>query len=153
MKDLGPTYRDTFNLFHTNQMPNKLFALITKTFDFYSTMVDEILKSEFADQPYYDLFGGKIQLVESKEDLREISTGIASVANDRWLTLYEVPESFDVCDWTDKDQDFVQVVMCWNDAGGPLYFIPKEFVTENVLDSIKLTNAYWERKDNEDNTN
>jgi hypothetical protein len=140
------SFKHANELYLTAKIPYVIYKQIIYSFKSYNEDFDTdgaILASSDSEEPFNGIFGGEIYVIESLDDLKEISTGIAS--GNRWLSLAEVPDSFDMCEWIDKDPKtgYVGVLMCWNDAGGPLYFIPKEFVTANVKESIRLTALTW----------
>lgn len=97
-------------------------------------------------------FGGGIMLVECNEDLRRVYTPIESKwtkeAQDPscggWASLLETASSFDSCEWI-GEEEFVEVLLCTNNAGGTVFFIPADIAkaAPNVLESIRLTNVAW----------
>jgi hypothetical protein len=46
----------------------------------------------------------------------------------RWPNITEVPIAWDICQYLSEksgEPNWVLLVQCWNDAGGPAFFIPK----------------------------
>lgn len=84
-------------------------------------------------------YGGDVFVVETDEDLKEISTSIAD-SPERWKSVDEVADSFDQARWL-PDESYVVLFMAWNDSGGPSYFVPKEIAERHptVLESIRLS--------------
>jgi hypothetical protein len=85
-------------------------------------------------------FGGVFFLVEDHDDLDKISTATFDEQLNRYRTLLETGDEFDVCEYT-KDGLFVQVLLITNNAGGHTYLIPKEIAQNSptVLESILMT--------------
>ena len=90
-----------------------------------------------------EYFGGDIFVVESLEDLKEISTGMPK-SNTEHFSLFEQPTAFDVAEWS-KDNRYVHISLFTNNNGGSLYIIPKEIAdsTYNVRGSIEATKLFW----------
>jgi hypothetical protein len=112
---------------------------------------DDLFGAKISLNSFSSHLGGNVYLCETVEDLKEISTSISTAAGDRWLSLYEAADSFDVCEWMFPDNAMVFLVMIWNDSGGPAYFIPKDVANQcmNVAASINATKGFWESNVNQ----
>jgi len=78
----------------------------------------------------YDYFGGCVGIVEEQEDLKQI--------HPTWANLLEGPGSYDWCMWVCEER-YVELCLCTTNAGGDVFFIPKDYVNEHVLKSIELS--------------
>ena len=88
-------------------------------------------------------YGGDICLVQSIEDLDNVFTTEIKDAN-AYKSLRETAAAFDSCQYV-VDGTFVEVFLATNNAGGNVYFVPKDIADqcENVELSIKLTSREW----------
>jgi hypothetical protein len=109
---------------------------------------DGELLSRFADETgpgrFSSYFGGAIYLAESIEDLKLIPSTIECFDREHeslggFYSIFEAAGSYDICEFI-KGGEYVRVLLICTNDGGDMYFIPKEFVTENVLISISLSN-------------
>ena len=55
--------------------------------------------------------------------------------------------SWDACDYLPEglgDPQWVMFLMCWNNAGGPVYYVPKHlWASARVEEHIALTELAW----------
>jgi hypothetical protein len=91
---------------------------------------------EDASLSFSDYFGGDVYLVESEEDLKEIPVYFGNEDDPEKENLFFMPGGFDICEWSDKSKKFVLLVLLCTNAGGPTWFVPEEFATDNVLQSF-----------------
>lgn len=105
------------------------------------------------DFEYY--FGGNVNLIETYEELGQISTTKVSVGDrNAWATILETADAFDDCRYI-GDGSFVVIFMATTDSGGDTYYIPREIADKchNVALSVKMTDYAWNppsEKDYED---
>lgn len=98
------------------------------------------------DMDFNGYLGGDVFICEQPDDLKEVEgcdMEFAEANNDRWPNLTDMAMAFDVCDYVLGEPKFVAALLCWNNAGGPIYYIPEALWTENVINSVKLTNEVW----------
>lgn len=67
--------------------------------------------------------------------------------------MLDMPLSGDACYVIDSFPKFIIFLLCWNDAGGPVYYIPEDLWVPNVLDSVEYTRKFWESALNTEDTN
>jgi len=96
---------------------------------------------------FMEWYGGDVHLIEKPEDLKEIKLygELSDKDENEWASLDERPGVFDICNWISSN-DYVEIYMTTSDAGGPVFFIPKEIAEEqpNVLESINLSRGEGE---------
>ncbi len=100
------------------------------------------------DEPFEEYYGGDLCLVQNLEDLTKIATAMEDPRDlSRHLSLAETASVFDCCRWI-ENETYVEVLMCWTDAGGPTYYIPRHLalISPTVLESIKLSHEEWNDK-------
>lgn len=85
------------------------------------------LSAEFSFNEY---LGGDAYICESEADLNHIAGFDQSFADrhGRWPSVIDQPMSWDVCHKLDSEW----AVFCciWNNAGGPVYYVPKSLWTQ-----------------------
>lgn len=103
---------------------------------------DDGNKTSAEAAPFEFVFGGDVHIVETDEDLKEISTSVEDTP-DRWHSIDEVACAFDGCEWLG---DWLEVWMAWTDAGGDTYFVPRDIASRHptVLASVEMTRTAWE---------
>ena len=109
----------------------------------YLCMVDKLKHTHIkAEDELNDVIGGFVYVVEKNEDLAQIEVFQSISDADghfvRHMNITEKADSFDDAHWT-LDGKYVMIYKVTSDAGGNLYAIPKEFVTQNIIKSIELT--------------
>lgn len=98
---------------------------------------------ELENENFLEAFGGDFLLIETEQDLEQIPSTV--VVKGKYSNLKNSACAYDVFDMI--DENYAQVLLCTNNAGGTTYLIPKEFIEkfETVKQSFQLTlndNAY-----------
>jgi hypothetical protein len=109
-----------------------------------------LLQQPEAAQDYADLLGGNVYVCETTDDLKQIvgmDMDWASTHDHQWPNVTDLPLSWDSCTYlTEKsgDPEWAMFLLCWNDAGGPVYYLPKHlWEAARVADHVAETNAAW----------
>lgn len=95
---------------------------------------------------YMDLLGGDVHICEQANDLQHIKccdVEWAETHNGNWPNVTDMPMTWDVCCYLDEvegEPQWAMFLFCWNNAGGPLYYVPKHLwdvarVTEHIAAS------------------
>jgi hypothetical protein len=92
------------------------------------------LRTDEAD--FMDYLGGDVYLLETLDDLAQVP--VWDLERDG-ITLASSAGGFDIAEELPGGEHAVFVSITSN-AGGATYFIPKQLWTDNVLESIQLTN-------------
>lgn len=102
---------------------------------------------EESSQHYDALMGGYVYICETAHDLLEIKgydLEWAEAHDGCWPNVTDKPMSWDVCAYLEEqtsDPQWVMFLLCWNNAGGPVYFVPKHlWVQARVTAHIEATN-------------
>lgn len=102
---------------------------------------------EESSQHYDALMGGYVYICETAHDLLEIKgydLEWAEAHDGSWPNVTDKPMSWDVCVYLEEqtsDPQWVMFLLCWNNAGGPVYFVPKHlWVQARVTEHIEATN-------------
>ncbi len=109
-----------------------------------------LLQQPEASQKYAELLGGDVHVCESEADLKQVQGcdfEWAAAHGGIWPCLTDTPIGWDSCAYlTEKsgDPQWVMFLLCWNDAGGPVYNVPKHlWDAARVVEHMAATNAVW----------
>ncbi len=109
-----------------------------------------LLQQPEASQNYADLLGGNVYICECETDLKQIvgmDIDWASTHGNQWPNVTDLPLAWDSCTYlTEKsgESDWAMFLLCWNDAGGSSYFVPKQlWQAARVDEHMAATNAVW----------
>lgn len=101
-----------------------------------------------SDMSYMDMFGGDMYVCEQAIDLQHIhgcDLEWAETHDGNWPNVMDMPLSWDVCCYLDEPEgepQWVMFVFCWNNAGGPVYYVPKHlWQLARVTEHIAATNT------------
>ena len=94
------------------------------------------------DEEYdeYDyMLGGSLCICETPEDLKEIEGVDFEFADThkRWPNMTDAPLGSDSCFKVHGEPEFIMFLLCSNNAGGNVFYIPKALWTDNVLNSLQ----------------
>ena len=110
--------------------------------------IDWLTQQIEVTQDYSDCLGGYVYICETEQDLLQIlgcDFEWAEKHNGSWPNVTDIAMSWDVCNYLEEaggDPQWVIFVMCWNNAGGPVYYVPKHlWVKARVIEHIANTNA------------
>ncbi|PPD45742.1 MAG: hypothetical protein CTY12_06865 [Methylotenera sp.] len=108
--------------------------------------IDWLMQQAEATQDYDILLGGYVYICETEQDLLEIhgcNFEWAETHTGNWPNVTDMPLSWDVCAYLDEptgDPQWVIFLLCWNNAGGPIYYVPKYlWVKARIAEHIAAT--------------
>jgi hypothetical protein len=96
---------------------------------------------------YGNYLGGNVYVCETLEDLKQVEgcdLDFADRNGDRWPNITDMPLEGDCCCYVHSEPRFIMFLLCWNNAGGPVYYIPQHLWTDNVIQSVHQTESFWE---------
>lgn len=109
--------------------------------------IDWLMQQPEATQAYSDYLGGDVHVCETAQDLLQIlgcDFDWANKHNRHWPNVTNIAMTWDVCNYLDEatgDPQWVMFVMCWNNAGGPVYYVPKHLWEQaRITEHIAATN-------------
>lgn len=112
--------------------------------------IDALSAQAVASVPYADLLGGDVHVCESEADLLSVvgmDMEFADAHGGRWPNVTELPMAWDSCTYVTEangESHWVLFLLCWSDAGGPVFYVPKHLWTAaRVEEHMALTNAAW----------
>lgn len=124
---------------------------IDEAFDIGNDDIEWLLQQpDIADEDYNGMLGGDIHVCESEDDLKEIlciDFDFARAHGNRWPNVTDQVMSWDQCAYLkqkDGDPEWALFLLCWNDAGGPVFYVPKHlWQAARVAEHIAETNRHW----------
>ena len=112
--------------------------------------MDSLLMHKECSSEYSVFLGGNVYVCEFEKDLLEIKGcdfEWAESHGGQWPNVTDLPMSWDVCEYLDEpdgEPQWVMFLLCWNNAGGPIYYVPKHlWIQAKVTDHIKATNQSY----------
>ena len=157
-------FKEAFALYQNGRIPFNLLQEQTAIFSLEENGIvdsskvtlediDRLLISEIVDEDYDSYFGGNIYICEELEDLGLIEGcdfDFAESHSGRWPNLLDMPLGGDSCVHIQGEPKFIMFLLCWNDAGGPMYYIPESLWTDNVKLSVMQTEKFWKSEGTND---
>lgn len=123
---------------------------VTEPLEITESDIDWLLQQEEATLDYADFLGGYVHVCETEADLRHIQgcdMEWADAHGGRWPDVTDLPMSWDSCAYLsepDGEHRWVLFLLCWNDAGGPVYYVPKHlWQAARVEEHIAESNLAW----------
>ena len=108
-----------------------------------------LLQQDEAAFGYSDYLGGNIYVCEIEDDLKQIKGCDFEWAeiHGGWPNVTDMPMSWDSCCYLQEsigEPQWVLFLLCWNNAGGPVYYVPKHLWTAaRVSEHISETDNAW----------
>ena len=108
--------------------------------------IDWLMQQPEATHDYNEYLGGYVYVCETAQDLMHIQGCDFDWAESHhgiWPNVTEIAMSWDLCEYLNEatgDPQWVMFLMCWNNAGGPTYYVPKHLwqqarVTEHIAET------------------
>ena len=123
---------------------------IDEAFDICESNIDWLLSQPESEEDYDGMLGGNVHVCESETDLKEIvgmDMGFAKTHGNRWPDVTDQVMSWDDCRYLNQkngDPEWALFLLCWNDAGGPIFYVPKcLWAAAQVAEHIAETNRSW----------
>ena len=108
-----------------------------------------LLQQDEAAFGYSDYLGGNIYVCEIEDDLKQIKGCDFEWAeiHGGWPNVTDMPMSWDSCCYLQEsigEPQWVLFLLCWNNAGGHVYYVPKHLWTAaRVSEHIAATEKAW----------
>lgn len=108
-------------------------------------------QQEVSEEDYNGMLGGDVHVCETEADLNQIvgmDMAWAESHGNRWPNVTELVMSFDACDYLkepSEEPEWAMFLLCWNDAGGPVFYVPKHlWLAARVAEHIAETKQFWD---------
>ena len=111
--------------------------------------INWLLVQEEASFSYSDYLGGNVYVCEVEADLKQIQGCDFEWAETYggWPNVTDTPMSWDSCNYLQEpagEPQWVIFLLCWNNAGGPVYYVPKHlWQAARVIEHIAATENAW----------
>ena len=109
--------------------------------------IDWLLQQPEGLQDYGDYLGDYVYVCEMQDDLLEIlgcDFEWAKAHDGNWPNVTDLAMSWDACHYLEEaygEPQWVMFLLCWNNAGGPVYYVPKQlWARARVTEHIKANN-------------
>ncbi len=119
---------------------------VTNPLEITQADIDSLLLQPEASQDYGYYLGGYVYICESELDLLQIlgcNFEWAKMHDGNWPNVTNIAMSWDACHYLDEasgDPQWAIFLLCWNNAGGPVYYVPKHlWVQARVNEHIEAT--------------
>ena len=122
---------------------------MTHAFEINVEHIDWLTKQPNSNNDYSILLGGHFYVCECEEDLKQIKGCDFKWAESHggWPNVTDIPMSWDNCNYLQEATGGPQLVtffMCWNNAGGSVYYVPKHlWDIARVGEHIGMTVEAW----------
>ena len=110
--------------------------------------IDWLMQQPEVTFDYNQYFGGYVYICETLKDLMHIQGcdfDWAEKHHGIWPNVTEIAMSWDVCNYLHEatgDPQWVVFLMCWNNAGGSTYYVPRHLWEQaRVTEHIAATNS------------
>ena len=160
-----PCFIDAYRRYRDGQHPYRLLQdqaavligicrythrLIADALEVTDADIDWLLQQPEAAAEYIDLLGGNVYVCEAADDLKQIvgmDMDWAESHGNKWPNVTDLPMAWDSCNFLVEksgDPQWVMFLLCWNDAGGSSYFVPKHLWQQaRVTEHMEATNVVW----------
>ncbi len=116
---------------------------VANALDITNDHINWLLQQDNATANYADFLGGDVFVCEIEADLLQINGcdfEWAETHDGVWPNVTDMAMSWDACNYLDEasgEPEWVMFLLCWNNAGGPVYYVPKQLwqaarVTEHM---------------------
>ncbi|HSI42842.1 MAG TPA: hypothetical protein VK949_00735 [Methylotenera sp.] len=118
---------------------------ISNAIDITEADIHWLLQQEEAAYCYSEYLGGNVYICETEVDLNQILGCDFKWAETHggWPNVTDIPMAWDGCSYLQEsagEPQWVMFLMCWNNAGGPVYYVPKHlWALARILEHIEAT--------------
>ena len=112
--------------------------------------IDWLLLQPEALEDYNGYLGGEFYVCQTEEDLKQvvgIDFAFARANGNRWPNVLDQVMSWDQCRFLDEvsgEPEWAMFLLCWNDAGGPVFYVPKHlWEVARVAEHVAETDRHW----------
>ena len=125
------------------------YPSVANAFEITDENIDWLMKQPESNNDYSILLGGHFYICEFEDDLKQIKSCDFEWAERHggWPNVTDMPMSWDNCYYLQEatgEPQWVNFLMCWNNAGGSVYFVPKHlWAIAREDEHIALTEMAW----------
>ena len=128
----------------SNQHP-----IVMNAYDINDTDINWLLQQDETAFSYADCLGGNVYICETEDDLKQIQGCDFEWAelHGGWPNVTDIAMAWDNCGYLHEaigEPQWVIFLMCWNNAGGHVYYVPKHlWNAARVPEHISATESAW----------
>jgi len=125
------------------------YPSVANSLDITNDNINWLLQQEGSAFAYSDYLGGNVYVCETDDDLKQIQGCDFEWAEEHgnWPNVTDMAMSWDGCSYVQESEgepQWVMFLLCWNNAGGPVYYVPKQLWTmARVTEHIAATENAW----------
>ena len=118
---------------------------VVNSLDITEDDIHWLMQQQEATFAYLDYLGGDVYVCGSEDDLMQIHGCDFAWAetHGNWPSVTDLPMAWDSCCYLDEstgEPQWVLFLLCWNNAGGAVYYVPKQlWVAARVSEHIAAT--------------
>lgn len=123
---------------------------VANALDITNDDINWLLQQDEAAFDYADFLGGNVYVCEVDTDLLQINGcdfEWAETHGGVWPNVTDMAMSWDSCCYLNEaigEPQWVIFLLCWNNAGGPVYYVPKHlWQAARVSEHIAATDSAW----------
>lgn len=112
--------------------------------------IDWLLNQPESEEDYNGFLGGEFYVCQAEADLKKVvgmDMAFAEANGGRWPNVTDQVMSWDQCRFLepkDGEPEWAMFLLCWNDAGGPVFHVPKHlWEAGKVAEHVAATDRYW----------
>jgi hypothetical protein len=125
---------------------------IDEAIDISDSDIEWLLQQpEVAEEDYNGMLGGDVHVCQTENDLKGVvgmDMEFAESHGGRWPDVTDQVMSWDACDYLSQmsgEPEWAMFLLCWNDAGGPVFYVPKHlWQAARVAEHVAETNQFWD---------
>jgi len=108
-----------------------------------------LARQPIAEASYADILGGNVYVCEQEADLLKVEGCDLEFGrrHGRWPNITEVPLAFDDARFLPEQSGaprWALLLTCWNDAGGSVYYLPKNlWQAARLEEHVGATDTVW----------
>jgi hypothetical protein len=126
------------------------YPTVANVLDVADADINWLLQQAEASFDYSDYLGGYVYVCEAEADLKQIQGcdfEWAETHGGNWPNVTDMAMSWDSCDYLNElvgEPQWVIFLLCWNNAGGHVYYVPKHlWQLARVNEHIEATENAW----------
>ena len=154
-------FTEAYRLYRSSLIPYRLLqeqaqVILSQTtyqeviaYEVTEVKINCLSKQPEAMTDYLTLLGGNFCICDCEEDLKQIKGCDFEWAESHggWPNVTDIPMSWDNCSYLQEatgGPQWVTFLMCWNNAGGSVYYVPKHlWDIARVGEHIAMTLEAW----------
>lgn len=158
-------FNEAYSLYQQNKLPYRLLQdqaivliitcpqpgrHVSEALEINTEDIDWLLLQPESEEDYNGFLGGEFYVCQTEVDLKEVvgmDMAFAKAHGERWPDVTDQVMSWDQCRFLDEvsgDPEWAMFLLCWNDAGGNVFYVPKHlWGAAKVAEHVAETERHW----------